>query len=331
MLAFLAVTACSSTAQKEDAGLDGGAPDSEAGGLHAWTQVSNGLPPKGNAYAQSIAAVGTSLFVGLGVSGGAYLSTDNGASWAHVNNGLMPTGGLDAFAVRGTDLFAALGDIYRTTDNGTSWQALNSQTIATAVVVSGQTVVAGGAGLRYSTNNGATWANGANNNIPLVGALAFVGTSVFCGSAYQMSTPAPPSVQRSDDNGATWAPASTGIPNTLAVISLVGNGAQVLAGTKAGGGVYASTDNGATWTAKGTGLIAAGSNASVWTLAAAGGKIFAGTDDGVFVSTDSAASWTALDNGDFPQDAAKNVYGFAVIGSTLFAATYTTGVWRHAL
>jgi hypothetical protein len=68
------------------------------------------------------------MFAGT-AGGGVFRSTNNGASWAPVNNGLSGLA-LDvlSFVFNGNKLFAGTwrGGVYQTTDNGASWTAVNS-------------------------------------------------------------------------------------------------------------------------------------------------------------------------------------------------------------
>jgi photosystem II stability/assembly factor-like uncharacterized protein len=92
----------------------------------------------------SLAVSGTNLFAGTG--GGVFLSTNNGTSWAAVNNGVTNTN-VSALAVSGTNLFAGTeGGVFRSTNNGTSWTAVNNgvtNTNVSALAVSGTNLFAG--------------------------------------------------------------------------------------------------------------------------------------------------------------------------------------------
>ncbi len=79
-----------------------------------------------------------------------FLSTNNGASWTEVNNGLTNTN-VFAFAVSGTNLFAGTlgGGVFLSTNNGTSWTAVNTgltNTYVRAFAVSGTNLFAGTGG-----------------------------------------------------------------------------------------------------------------------------------------------------------------------------------------
>ena len=104
-----------------------------------------------------LAVIGSNLFAAT--SGyGVFRSTNDGASWTAVNNGLTENWVYD-LTVSGTNLFAKTSSgIFLSTNNGTSWSA-------TSVV--GTLVVSGGTNLFavtdnsvfLSTNNGTSWSS----------------------------------------------------------------------------------------------------------------------------------------------------------------------------
>lgn len=112
---------------------------------------------------------GSNIFAGMGNYNGVYLSTDNGANWTPVNNGLgivrnSVNQNITSLALIGSNLFAGTSSkgVYMSTDNGTTWTAVNTG-IATANVqalaVIGTNLFAGTSALGAfkSTNNGTSW------------------------------------------------------------------------------------------------------------------------------------------------------------------------------
>src|SRR5947199_10735603 len=92
-----------------------------SGGSGGWMQTSG--PEGGRVRALEVS--GTSLFAGT-YFGGVFRTTNNGASWTAVNNGLTAMD-VHILAVSGTSLFAGTnGGVFRTTDNGASWTAVNN-------------------------------------------------------------------------------------------------------------------------------------------------------------------------------------------------------------
>src|SRR5262249_39826390 len=133
---------------------------------------------------------GTNLFAGTG-GGGIFRSSDNGASWTAVNNGLG-AGYIYSFAARGTILFAGTeSHVSVSTDNGQSWTVADNglrNLFVTALVVSGTNVFAGtsggSGGIFFSANDGASWTP-VNNGLPQnvnIRSLAVSGANLFAGT-----------------------------------------------------------------------------------------------------------------------------------------------------
>jgi photosystem II stability/assembly factor-like uncharacterized protein len=85
-------------------------------------------------------------------------------------------------------------------------------------------------------------------------------------------------------------------------------------------GVFSSTDNGASWGFPGL------NNKSVYTLAATGSNLFAGTDSGVYLSNDNGANWVKVNVG-LP-NSPPIVYSLFASGSKLFAGLAYGGIFR---
>jgi photosystem II stability/assembly factor-like uncharacterized protein len=149
----------------------------------AW-QITNG--PYGGIVNDIVENVAGHLFVATGYAGangtgagrnGIFRSTDRGANWQQVNNGLTNKY-VNTLMVSGNgDVFAGtyFGGVFKSTDNGDSWSVANNGITesAPAPIVDAFVQTANGsiyAGLRqggvfYSSDNGATW-NALNNGIP---------------------------------------------------------------------------------------------------------------------------------------------------------------------
>ena len=131
---------------------------------------------------------GTNLFVGTYYSG-IFLSTNNGTSWAAVNNGLTDTY-ISSLIVSGTNLLTGTGSgLFLSTNNGTSWTQINNglstNSEVSALAVSGTNLFAGiwDGGVFLSTNNGTNWTDvntGRTNST--VNAFAVSGTNLFAGT-----------------------------------------------------------------------------------------------------------------------------------------------------
>jgi len=164
----------------------------------------------------SFAVSGTNLFAGSGFDG-VFLSTNNGANWTAVNNGL--TGYyVVSLAVSGINLFAGTsnGGVFLSTNNGTSWTSVNNGLAYidfTSLAVSGTNVFLGswgtvGGGVFLSTNNGTSWTvvnNGLTNTD--VQSLAVSGENIFAATYLG-------GVFRTTNNGTFWIAVNSGLTNT---------------------------------------------------------------------------------------------------------------------
>jgi photosystem II stability/assembly factor-like uncharacterized protein len=123
-------------------------------------------------------------------SNGVLLSTDQGTSWAVVSNGLPQSSIVNALAVSGTNIFAAIpvSGVFLSTNNGTSWAAVNNGLTTTigvgALAFSGTNLFAGtdGGGVHLSTDNGRSWTAKTGLTNIFVTALAVSGTNLFAGT-----------------------------------------------------------------------------------------------------------------------------------------------------
>ena len=101
------------------------------------------------------------LFAGI-ANGGVYLSTDEGANWVTVNNGLTNTN-IAALAVIDTIIFAGTngGGVFFSSDNGTNWFQTNTglgSSLIRTLVIDSENIYAGTSnGVYFSSNYGANW------------------------------------------------------------------------------------------------------------------------------------------------------------------------------
>jgi len=304
--------------------------------LHAqW--VSTKGPPDG-LFMTSFAVSGANLYAGDfhgDNGGGVFLTTDYGAHWKSLDDGIDSLGAVFALAVSGTNLYAGIdfgGGVFRSTDNGASWTLTGGGFFAykvgvTAFAVSGANLFAGtngfddSGGVFLTTDSGAHWTP-VNTGLTdkSISSLAFVGGDLYAGTGYN-------GVFRSTDNGAHWMPANNGLPISMNFDALAYIGTSIFAGSM-GDGIYRSTDSGASWIPVNNGLT----NQYVEAFAVVGANIFAATNDGnagggIFLSVNDGASWTPVDSGltQFGIDA------LIVSGKYLFAGDDTGIVWRRPL
>jgi hypothetical protein len=314
----------------------------------SWTDT--GLPQS----ASCLAVSGTNLFAGT-ENNGVYLSSDYGASWAKVSNGLIGSYAnyVTSLAVNGNYIFAGTRDgVYRSTNNGTSWDTANtgmrSSTYVIALIVipngtNGTTIIAGTEqGTYLSNNNGNNWTYiSTNTGLPYeyIDAFAAIpngkgGTNLFAGS--QNDEISLSGLFLSTDNGNNWSRISIGLPEISCVSALCVTGTNIVAGLfggsvvgygNSGKGIFLSTDNGSNWNC--TGLP---STDNVTSFAISAENLFAGTKgDGIFISTNNGVSWTNTGNllNDQGFTFITYVSSICVSGTNLLAGTdnYNGGVY----
>lgn len=254
-------------------------------------------------------------------------STDGGASWTTVNDGLPAASTSSALAISpdyANDGTVYVGvewgflwyhyyDVYATYTGGSSWTAAGDEAAAHAIALSpnyatdGTVFLSRGGTVMHRTSSD-TW-RPATGGLPDddLGALAVssafaTDTTVFVGAAGN--------IYKSTDGGHEWAAASASPPNTdvkgLAVSPQYNVDQTIFAaGTprydeSSNGGIFRSTDGGVTWTTVMTRPLRGGMRAVALSPAFAGDRtvIAGGTENaGILRSTDGGDSWSQASTG----------------------------------
>ncbi|MBI5646650.1 MAG: T9SS type A sorting domain-containing protein [Ignavibacteriae bacterium] len=278
-----------------------------------WAQTNG---PFGG-FADAMVMSGTTLIAGT--SAGVYVSSDNGATWNSRNIGLTNPR-VEALAVSGSLLYASAGsisgprEVFRSLDLGLTWTKSNTGMTSTdirALCIHGGYVLAGTeAGIFRANTSGGSWSKVTSGTLgtSMVHALTVSGSYVVAGSA--------DGVYRSADAGRTWKKSSSGLPGSSPRIrALCAAGSDLYAGGDAG--VFYSSNGGGKWTARNTGLVNITNTGipPVYSLAANGSLVYAGTyDGGVLKSTNKGANWT-------PTSMTFTTKMMAVSGAAVFAGT----------
>jgi len=316
-----------------------------------WTRQKTGL--YSDYGVNSLASQGNYIFAGT--DGRIYRSSNNGANWFVLNNGIGQVYGY-TFFVSGTDLFlgAAVEGLYYSSDYGQSWQQRGITGWIYSIVQAGPNlvIIKDVTYLYYSTNNGLNWINipGWTGQIAYTfywsGSLLFIGTLAY-------------GIYASSDYGMTWFPRDNGYPNYVAKTFSFFNGALFVGGSSVfrsfdwglnwsqcnsgfetnptpsiecfvshNGYLFAGTDirsvyrtsTGSSWAPARTGIEHCGINA----LLSYNGKLFAGADwnkYGIFVSTNNGDNWTKSGLNPF------SVKSFIKKDSILFIGTDSSGMY----
>jgi Immunoglobulin I-set domain len=252
------------------------------------------------------------VIVAVGFDGRIRRSTDSGASWTVVYEGLDAMARPDPsryltkvrFADAQVGIAVGARTIVRTADGGATWREVLTQADVDGLV--GNTsqnwqavdwvdtntaVVVGLSRVWRSTDRGATWqlhgsADFASLGVGNVSGLRFAGAAVgHAASAYRML--------RTTDGGLTWSDVAP--PFTLFTDPLYGveRGATNEWVAVGGDGIYRSTDDGLSWSRTAvSGLL--GGTRYLSGLKARGREMVAVGDNGlVLTSNDAGAAWTA--------------------------------------
>jgi photosystem II stability/assembly factor-like uncharacterized protein len=158
----------------------------------------------------SIIVNNSNLYAGAGSK--VYFSSDIGASWTSISNGL-PLLPVYSLAFIGNTLFAGLwsGGGYSSVNNGQSWEAANnglSSNVVITLAVNGTNLYAGTtAGLFKSTDLGHSW-NTANSGLGVTYILY-----IYSYNSYLFAGTWNGGIYSSSNGGANWINVSTGLTN----------------------------------------------------------------------------------------------------------------------
>ena len=224
--------------------------------------------------------------------GGIYYSEDSGENWSYLG---MKGYSVRTLAFSGNRFIAGTspGGVFSSDNSGVSWHETSTglaRLTTGAITLNGSTIFAAtNEVILKSTDKGNTWVH-VNKGLPPfenIYALACNNSVLFAGS-YK--------IYRSLNNGNNWEPMfDPGYPVTCFAFL----GSRIFAGTQTnyypygGGGIFLSEDLGVTWKAVNNGLL----NTTIFSLAANGMEIYAGTDNGIFVSSNYGSNWTPVNNG----------------------------------
>ncbi|NOT61414.1 MAG: hypothetical protein HOP19_14445, partial [Acidobacteria bacterium] len=184
--------------------------------------------------------------------GGLWLTTDHGATWKQLKNGLPYYAFVSAVRAVGNTLYAALEQpfgFYHSTDFGETWTPLGKG-LPSADFTSFPTVLTNNDGKLYlGFDNKGLWVSSDNgeNFAQVAGGLpnnAWVWSLAFKDNAIFVATNGT-SLFRSTDGGVSFSTSNTGLP-ALFTRGLLATGNFLFLTT--GSGVFRSADNGTTWT-----------------------------------------------------------------------------------
>ncbi len=257
---------------------------------------------------------------------GVIRSSDNGATWTEVNNGLTNRQ-VTAIGLNGSNLFAGTyeGGIFLSTDYGNNWKTVNSGLTNMKVysfAFSGINIFAGtqGGGVFLSTNNGTNWTP-VNN-----GLYGLSNYALLANGAYLYAGTRGEGVFYSTNNGTNWLQYETGLTN-LNINDLAVIGSNLFVGTD-GGGVFVSTNNGKNWSSVNLQLIwlIGVKNYFANYFAVSGSNLFAAIGgDGIFQTSDNGVSWKSV-----TANLNSSYESLAIKGTDIYVCTFYE-IWKRPL
>lgn len=263
-------------------------------------------PPGGSVSVIAVDSLApNTMFVGVGLSGGIYKTTDGGTNWIALNTGLT-SAFCRAIVVdpsASSTIYAALTQndvtntgLFKSTDGGSSWTELTNglgfeRVNALAIDPSSPTTIYAGmifGGVFKSTNGGASWVN-SSTGITFGGASAIVVDPASPQTVYASFGGG--GVFKTTNGGAGWSQVNNGLTATTVRALAIDPESNIYAGTS-GGGVFKSTNGGGTWNPVNTGISG---NASVLSIALGSSvpsTLYSGTADGrIFKTVDGGNNW----------------------------------------
>ncbi len=342
---------------------------SENDGMNVWTTTTTSV---GRVLVLRVDPVTqTTMYCGS-LDSGVMKSTNSGVSWFAVNSGInsiriqsmavSPSSPLTVYA--GTDsLGGSTSGVYKTTNGGTSWTFSNTgiaQKSIQSIVVhpTNPNIVYIGVfnalansthGIYKSTDGGVTWVPstnglGTNKNILAMAINPLNGNVVYAGTSLDPATTMGPTfVYRTNDAGATWFLASTGLPslttdnNPVRELSVSRSDTSVVLAAlffnAVTGGAWLSTNGGGSWISRSSGLPAVAGNLLRACLIRPGSstEFYVGIDNattgGVYRTTNAGVSWTIFNGGTVLGTYATRAFMFRTSpDSTLYTGVGSTAV-----
>jgi photosystem II stability/assembly factor-like uncharacterized protein len=262
-----------------------------------------------------------------------YRSTNDGETWALLNNGLENQYiNKIVFNSQGHIFIPSYG-IFRSTNNGDTWIQINNGLPTNQfwiddliICSSGELLTKGYDGVMFrSTNNGDNW---IQVNIGFISSIAISPTGeLFAGGIGQ--------IYRSTDNGNSWSANSNGINPSVYIMSISFDSSGIIYGSatsgESDGTLYRSTDNGNSWTAINNGLplfeysdkIIVNKNNSLFV------PIFLSGEVGfVYRSTDNGNNWLTT-----PMQTSLSNWNHNLMANTdgdIFCPDKSRGIFRSA-
>ncbi len=317
-------------------------------------------------YARCFTVKGPEIFAGTYINGIVF-SNDEGITWSMTDTSLHKE--IDAIIVNGNYIFAGGSGMFRSTDNGASWEIIQNglgfgQTTVTGLsVTEGKILASTFAGVVVSTDNGNSWStlvstnstNQVTNCVTVIDSTVLVGwpggiirstdngrswnepsgwintsaTFYITGDSSRIYAGTISGVHLSSDDGITWTPIDSGFPSEQAW-SVAAKDTILFGGTNSG--VYQSTNKGNSWTFSSQGI----SGWDVDYIAGTGNDIFTVMANPIsgsqllYRSVDNGNTWaldTSLHGSGIQSITVTDLYVYAITNSGIFASSDNGDSW----
>jgi len=243
---------------------------------------------------------------------GLYKSTNNGAEWININNGLEQNRVMTMVFKESGDIFVGTNPgigIFKSTDEGESWVYLNDSLVSfsigkLAINSKGHLFAAiGGHGLYRSTDNGENWEE-VNNDLSkfllYVSNIGITKDYLFAATSSEYDSAA---VFFSTDDGVNWSQMNLYLTDQVASAIIINSDGEVYAGTFdvwpfSRGTLLKSADGGMNWSWAGLsgniGILVLDPDENIYTCLGPDGWTCGG---GPYRTTDRGVSWELFTSG----------------------------------
>jgi photosystem II stability/assembly factor-like uncharacterized protein len=293
----------------------------------SWIEINSGIGP--NTPRELTAGPEGVVFAGF--YEGIYRTTDYGAHWSPMNEGLTfsPADMRTIVITKSGYVLASVygGGVFRSTIKGYSWEkVLDDFSFSLAIDSSGHIYNGSmGAGIYRSDDEGLTWiqVNTGLGNLEVRSLATNSEGNIFAGTNGM-------GVFRSSNLGLSWEETNVGL-NNISIDFLTGNSKNELFIGSAGGGIQKSSDSGTTWT-----RIAQDLDPMIYSLKIdSSDRIFISNRDGAFMSSDNGEKWISIfSNGYYINFAfSKNecIVAAGVCSNGVWISKEVGGYWTHSL
>jgi photosystem II stability/assembly factor-like uncharacterized protein len=293
----------------------------------SWIEINSGI---GNDTPRELTA-GPQGVVFAGFYDGIYRTTDYGAHWSPMNEGLTfsPADMRTIVISKSGYVLASVygGGVFRSTIKGYSWEkVLDDFSFSLAIDSSGHIYNGSmGTGIYRSDDEGLTWVpvNTGLGNLEVRSLAANSEGNIFAGTNGM-------GVFRSSNLGLSWEETNSGLDN-MSIDFITGNSKNEIFVGSQGGGIQKSSDDGTTWT-----RIAQDLDPMIYSIKIdPSDRIFISNREGAFMSRDNGENWESIfSNGlyylNFAFSKNERIVAAGACSNGIWISDETGGNWTYS-